>query len=323
MFDEAVRCRLRSVGPVACDLSGGFDSSTITATAVQLGAEMTAVSLVYRADPEAFELPHIEAVADHLGILPDLIEADDLVTRDAMADMRTHREPLYSLDATDTAARFERVASLGCSVSLVGVGGDELLYADEERSGPPLGSLRQFATRWARLHPHGIAAQVVRSRRRRRGDRERPWLRVPSPAWPSLEQSSRYEDPWHLPAYELTDRLAAEHGVEARYPFLDRRLIELGLRLPAEHLLAGGGSRGLHRLAFGDRLPDSVATRTDKAELTGPFARRMSACMESHDAEAAVAALDERVDRELLASAHPWHRWLVLSAGSFLSGMPN
>jgi asparagine synthase (glutamine-hydrolysing) len=318
-FDEAVRCRLRSVGPIACDLSGGLDSSTIAATAVELGADVKPISLVYR-DPEAFELPHIQAVAEHLGIVPELIEATEVVTLDAMADIRDHREPLYSIDATDTGARFDRAAALGCTVILLGVGGDELLYATGTTGRPsPLGSLRDTAKRWAARHPRGIVARAIGDRRRRRGNRERPWLRVPGPIWPGLGQTSPYDVPWSPPAYELTDRLAAERGLEVRSPFLDRRLIELGLRVPPGHRRAGGHVRGLHRLAFGDRLPAAVAARTDKAELTGSFARRTRTVMESHPADAAWAALGDRVQPELLASSDPWHRWLTYSAGMFLS----
>ncbi|HYP09841.1 MAG TPA: asparagine synthase-related protein, partial [Bryobacteraceae bacterium] len=36
LLDEAVRCRLRTLGPVVCQLSGGFDSSGVTATAARL-----------------------------------------------------------------------------------------------------------------------------------------------------------------------------------------------------------------------------------------------------------------------------------------------
>ena len=320
MFDEAVRCRLRAVGPVACDLSGGFDSSTIAATAVRLGAEVRPISLAYRIDPEAFELPHIQAVADHLGLSPDLIEAESLTTLDAIADIRAHREPLFSIDATDTAARFDRAVALGCAVALVGAGGDELLYATEAgAASAPLRHLRDAGKRWAARHPRGLVAGAIEGRRRRRGRRERPWLRVPSPGWPSPEQLTQYDVPWSPPAHELNDRLAAERGLEVRYPFLDRRLIELGLRVPPEHLGTGGHVRGLHRLAFGDRLPGAVAARTDKAELTGSFTRRMLDCMDSCDAEAASAALGDRVDREILSAADPWHRWLAFSAGLFLS----
>lgn len=38
LLDMSVRCRLRAVGPIACQLSGGFDSSGVTATAARLSA---------------------------------------------------------------------------------------------------------------------------------------------------------------------------------------------------------------------------------------------------------------------------------------------
>ena len=314
VFDEAVRCRLRTRDGIASDLSGGLDSSTVTATAVRLAAEVQPISLVYRVDLDAFELPHIEAVAGHLGLETNLVEADELATLDPIDDIRTHREPLFSIDATDTAARFDRVSTLGCSVVLAGVGGDELL----DISMPLRLGVRGHVARWATSHPNGLLARAVLARRGRRARRDRPWLRVPSPSWPALEPRPDQLAPWNPPAYELTDRLAAERGVEVRYPFLDRRLIELGLRIPEGQLRAGDKSRGLHRLAFGDRLPRSVAERADKAELTGSFARRM-ATMSPHEIAQALAALGDRIDTESMTSAAPWYRWVAVSAGVFMA----
>ncbi|MGI9086002.1 MAG: asparagine synthetase B family protein [Aeromicrobium sp.] len=320
VFDEAVRCRLRTRDGIACDLSGGLDSSTVTATTAELATEVHTVSLVYRLDSEAFELPHIEAVADHLGLRTNLIEADELTTLDPVADIRTQREPLYSIDATDTAALFDRASALGCSVSLAGVGGDELLYGSTpDRRGIIRQRVSAATVRWAVSRPDGLVARAVLARRARRARRDRPWLRVSSPLWPVLGRLSSYEAPWGPPGYELTDRLAAERGVEVRYPFLDRRLIELGLRLPDDHVRAGDDSRGLHRLAFGQRLPDAVAARTDKAEFTGSFSRRIGSSLSSDDVAAALAALDDRIDVEVVGSAAPWYRWVAVSAGLFVS----
>ena len=42
LLDTAVRCRMRAIGPLACQLSGGFDSSGVTATAARLASESIA-----------------------------------------------------------------------------------------------------------------------------------------------------------------------------------------------------------------------------------------------------------------------------------------
>jgi hypothetical protein len=95
-------------------------------------------------------------------------------------------------------------------------------------------------------------------------------------------------------------------------------LIELGLRLPEEHIQAGGGSRGLHRILFGHRLPAAVVARMDKAEFTGSFVRRMSS-VSSDDDSSARTALGDRVDAGGVPAADAWYRWAALSAGLFLS----
>lgn len=328
-FDEAVRCRLRTRDGVACDLSGGLDSTTITATAVGLRPEVRAVSLVYRVDLEAFELDHIEAVGTHLGLEPTLVEADDLETLDPMEDIRAHCEPLFSADATDTAGLYDAVASLGCSVSLTGVGGDEVLDSSWTAPGRVQGSVRRRLLRWSGRHPDGLVASAIRSRRRRRVRRERPWLLVPCPdgpgrAWydPSAaaKRLTGIEAPWNPPAFELTDRLAAERNVEVRYPFLDRRLVELLLRLPEDHIRTSGDGRGLHRRAFGARLPESVAERTAKADLTASFRRRMDA-VSGADASMALAELGDRLDPAAVrgSGSGTWPRWAALSAGMFVT----
>jgi asparagine synthase (glutamine-hydrolysing) len=338
-FDEAVRCRLRTRDGVASDLSGGLDSSTITVTAAQMVVDVRPVSLAYRIDHDAFEMPYIEAVIEHLGLEGHLIEADELAPLDPVADICAQREPLYSIDVSDTAARFEAVRSLGCSVSLAGVGGDEALYGSTDGHLTHLRqSMRNMALRWVAGHPDGVLAEGLRARRARRARRDRPWLRVPYPQPADrvppfgrrlgATRLAAYDSPWQSAALELTDRLAAERAVDVRYPFLDRRFVELCLRLPEAQVQADDQKRGLHRRAFGPRLPPLVATRADKADLTGSFVRRMDAAVSPEEVESALAALGDRVDPGPLTPSSgsgtrdeppPWYRWSAISAGLFLT----
>jgi asparagine synthase (glutamine-hydrolysing) len=77
------------------------------------------------------------------------------------------------------------------------------------------------------------------------------------------------------PAYqqtlEIADGCAAAFGIEPRYPFFDRRLIEFCLQLPDEQKFADGWSRLVLRRAMEGVLPAEVQWRTDKANLSPAF----------------------------------------------------
>ena len=58
----------------------------------------------------------------------------------------------------------------------------------------------------------------------------------------------------------------ARHGIEYRYPLLDRRLLEFALGLPPEQYRRGRWSRWLMRHALGAVLPPEVCWNPDKAD---------------------------------------------------------
>jgi len=60
-FDEAVRCRLRTTGAIGTELSGGLDSSSVTATAARLLAEQGSGLVAFTHVPRTgFQVPNVE-----------------------------------------------------------------------------------------------------------------------------------------------------------------------------------------------------------------------------------------------------------------------
>jgi asparagine synthase (glutamine-hydrolysing) len=72
---------------------------------------------------------------------------------------------------------------------------------------------------------------------------------------------------------ELADRAAAAFGVEPRYPFFDRRLVEYCLALPPEQKLHGGWTRVVERRAMAGLVPEEVRWRVGKGNLSPNFKR--------------------------------------------------
>ncbi len=57
---------------------------------------------------------------------------------------------------------------------------------------------------------------------------------------------------------EYTDKTSMSHGLECRVPFLDRRLVELSLRIPTDLKIRGGRTKAILRDAYPELLPKSI-----------------------------------------------------------------
>ncbi|RAZ91266.1 lasso peptide isopeptide bond-forming cyclase [Mesorhizobium hawassense] len=69
-------------------------------------------------------------------------------------------------------------------------------------------------------------------------------------------------------AFEVLDKAAANFGVEPRYPFWDKPLVEFCLSLPGEEKLKDGFGRHVLRRAMQGVLPPAVQWRRDKIDFT-------------------------------------------------------
>jgi asparagine synthase (glutamine-hydrolysing) len=66
------------------------------------------------------------------------------------------------------------------------------------------------------------------------------------------------------------DRNSMAHGIEARLPFLDYRLVEFNLGLPPEYKIYNGMTKFILREAMHGVLPDKISRRVDKLGFVTP-----------------------------------------------------
>ena len=83
-------------------------------------------------------------------------------------------------------------------------------------------------------------------------------------SWPTLCQAQYLETALLLPGYILSsqgDRVGMAHSVEARHPFLDYRVVELGARTPPNLKMKVLNEKYILKRAFGNVLPASIVKR--------------------------------------------------------------
>lgn len=113
-------------------------------------------------------------------------------------------------------------------------------------------------------------------------------------------------------AMELADAASGAFGIEVRYPFFDRRLVEFCLSIPASQKLSDGWTRSVMRRAMTGILPTAVQWRVDKADLSPNFMRglfeRDRAILEDV-VMSRLPALSDFVDEAAVRAAY--QRWLA------------
>jgi asparagine synthase (glutamine-hydrolysing) len=127
LLDDAVRLQLRADVPVGAYLSGGLDSSIVTAlTAQRMGEHVRTFSLTFE-DAEFDERAHQSEMVRHLGTAHSSIEATKAGIAAAFARAVWHAEaPLVRTAPAPMLLLADSVRSAGYKVVLTGEGADEV-----------------------------------------------------------------------------------------------------------------------------------------------------------------------------------------------------
>src|SRR5262249_38822349 len=73
------------------------------------------------------------------------------------------------------------------------------------------------------------------------------------------------------PVLAMTDRNAMAHSIEARVPYVDRRIIEFAFQLPDRYKVGGGKRKRILRLLAERYLPEAIAGRVDRIGFGVPI----------------------------------------------------
>jgi asparagine synthase (glutamine-hydrolysing) len=300
---DSIRLRLRSDVPVGTSLSGGIDSSTVVALSAQLAGDHRRHAFTARfRGSERDEWAYAADMATTAGVVEH--HAVEPTAGGLLADLPRivldHEEPVGSLSVYAQWRVMAAARQAGVTVLLDGQGGDELFAGYPTavgfalRSLPRVAALREVAATPRRAGAVALSLALdylpdpARRLYRRRtatiyaaprlvadtAPKERLPLRLTANGSPLTRELIAETFDTSLPSLlRYADRSSMAHGREVRLPFLDRRIAELALSLPASFLYDRGVSKRILRDAGRGLVPDAILDRTDKVGFEPPQRR--------------------------------------------------
>jgi asparagine synthase (glutamine-hydrolysing) len=298
LLESAVEEHLLSDVPVASFLSGGIDSSIVTALAAQrLGRKLQTFTVGFDL-AEFDESPIALEVAQRFGTTHQRLRLSEEEVIDSVTEAVAHLD-LPSVDAINTYIVARAVAKRGVKVALSGLGGDELFggypsFRDVPRlkrlGAVPRPLRKVLSPRLADLPNDAGICELAQWRRRFFTDAMLQKAGLPNELRPIECPAELPDDFARISWAELSgymrlmllrdaDQMSMAVSLELRVPFLDHELVEYSLGLPAAEKKRYGGTKGLLVEACRDLLPPAVYQRPKKGFalpmqkwMTGPLA---------------------------------------------------
>ncbi|MCC7302109.1 MAG: asparagine synthase (glutamine-hydrolyzing) [Bacteroidia bacterium] len=298
---DSIRLQLQSDVPSGIFLSGGIDSSLLTALATKVStAPLKTFSIGFR-ESRFDESEYARRVAEKLGTdhHPFIVSMDDATELfDKVTDI--YGEPFADSSAIPTLM-VSKLAKDSVTVTLSGEGGDELFmgygtYKWARRmahpllrfSRPALRSLLRLSggsrnKRVAELldfnrdtftEGHIFSQEqyffsekeLLRATTTGPGVREgwfRDYLNEIQPDWPAAVKQSRFDRRYYLPDDLLVkvDRASMNYSLEVRVPYLDPRVIALADRMPENMKWRNGETKYILKKILFRHLPAELFSR--------------------------------------------------------------
>lgn len=297
-LEDAIRLRLRSDVRVGVSLSGGLDSSSLAAIVARSNPGLVGVTFGHP-DDRATEGPLVAMLARHAGIdVAYVAPSPSEIVEGFDAALEAQDAPFASGSIVAQHFVFRESKARGLTVMLGGQGGDEAFMGYRKYLWFTLRDLlrrrryAQFAAASFTLAPTAVAEipgipNYWRHRDRYSGRSTGTDLRLPgdapaglglAPGEPVWKRQMQDVLRWSLPTLlRYEDRNSMGASVESRLPFLDYRLMELGLALRDRLKVRGGYGKWVLREAMRGLVPDEIRLARYKRGFDVDLARWLAA----------------------------------------------
>ncbi|MEM1109219.1 MAG: asparagine synthase (glutamine-hydrolyzing) [Planctomycetota bacterium] len=267
LLTEAVRKRLVSDVPLGCLLSGGIDSSLITAIAAKLtDGPVSAFSIGFDESDEHNELPFAEMVAKHHGCqwISEQVRGGDFLT-DLDDALRYFDEPFGNFTVI-AQRKLAQLCRQYLTVVLSGQGGDELTAgypgrynwvfeqpqdAPRHQHLPPVDHLNTYLAKTSFVGWNGGRSAMFSDGFKHAVTNAHSPADGVAPFWRTAGDPVNnvlYADvKTNLPDYLVTieERMTMSASLEARNPMLDHDVVNYLLSLPGAMKVRGGQNKWL------------------------------------------------------------------------------
>lgn len=283
LLKDSIKRQLVSDVPLCCFLSGGLDSSIISATAAEKyreeGEVLTTYSVDYTDNAKYFKANSFQPNSDdyYIDIMKDaigsrhrkvILDNDDVAS--ALYDATLARDLPGMADVDSSLLLFCREVKNTHTVAVSGECADEIfggypwylnpdvLFADDfPWSGNTNLKAKLISKELLNFDPvdyvYGRYLDTIKAA---------PKTGEESPIDSRIKEVTMLNLNWFMQTLlDRKDRMSMYSGLEVRVPFCDHRIIEYAYNIPWEIKAYKGREKGLLRKAFEELLPDEIIKR--------------------------------------------------------------
>ena len=301
---DATKIRLNSDVPIGLFLSGGIDSGLVAAAVSKLGFKDLNVHTVRFKDSDRDESNLAKKTANHLGLKLKIHDIDQITLSDIKSSIQHFDQPFAdpSLIVTDLICR--KTFQNSTTVVLTGDGGDEGFCGYREYlklakynsfnklpdtllnnlgrvlSWIPNQKIKIISNRlklnkisrvmWTHVYPFDdnlskLLDNKFKIKNKFNFNEAEEFFNY-NKKYDNLTISQIADLNCYLPSNVLkkTDMMSMKNSIELRSPFLDYRLVELGLSIPQEYKIQNNKTKYILREIAKDWLPEEISKSKKK-----------------------------------------------------------